>query len=135
MPSKNDTVKLNNAWVWAGGGLLVLAAATVLYLRYRKNKSPQSVPAAARLLGASRSAGTTTGFCRHGDRYPLRVGSCGNNVTALQKRLIAMGMDLGPYGPKKDGVDGKYGKRTEAAVKKLLGRATVTVADLSKLTP
>ena len=37
-------------------------------------------------------------------------------VKQLQKMLVALGYDLGTYGPEKDGVDGSFGKLTETAV-------------------
>jgi hypothetical protein len=40
------------------------------------------------------------------------------SVIALQKELQAAGADLGPYGPKKDGVDGIMGPYTRRAAKK-----------------
>jgi hypothetical protein len=42
----------------------------------------------------------------------LRRGASGQYVTLLQTKLIQMGYDLGSYG-----ADGKYGAKTEAAVK------------------
>lgn len=51
------------------------------------------------------------------DRYDLtrilKKGSSGKDVKELQKTLIAIGYNLG-----KTGVDGKYGSKTTAAVKK-----------------
>lgn len=46
------------------------------------------------------------------DKPTLRRGSKGVYVTALQKLLLAAGYDLGSYG-----VDGDYGRATEAAVR------------------
>lgn len=42
----------------------------------------------------------------------LRNGSSGEYVTLLQTKLIQMGYDLAPYG-----ADGKFGKKTETAVR------------------
>lgn len=47
----------------------------------------------------------------------LRRGDYGTAVTALQQLLKARGYDLGNYGPKLDGIDGDFGKKTEDAVK------------------
>jgi peptidoglycan hydrolase-like protein with peptidoglycan-binding domain len=40
-------------------------------------------------------------------------------VAAVQAALVAKGYDLGSSGPNNDGVDGLYGSKTKAAVKKL----------------
>ena len=48
----------------------------------------------------------------------LQKGSKGQAVKSLQVLLKARGYNLGSYGPKKDGVDGDFGKATEDALKK-----------------
>lgn len=40
-------------------------------------------------------------------------------VTAVQAALVKKGYDLGDSGPNKDGVDGIFGSKTKAAIKKL----------------
>jgi len=40
-------------------------------------------------------------------------------VAAVQKALVDKGYDLGSSGPNSDGVDGVYGSKTKAAIKKL----------------
>ena len=49
----------------------------------------------------------------------LMKGDEGEDVAELQKMLIELGYDLGTYGPKKDGVDGEFGKKTYEAVKNI----------------
>ena len=52
------------------------------------------------------------------DKKPtLRRGDQGAYVTELQRDLVQLGYNLGTYGPGKDGVDGKFGAKTEDAVK------------------
>lgn len=52
------------------------------------------------------------------DKKPtLKKGDSGWAVLELQADLANLGFDLGTYGPNKDGVDGKFGKKTEDAVK------------------
>ncbi len=46
----------------------------------------------------------------------LRKGSKGDTVEALQILLKGYGYDLGTTGPKKDGIDGSFGGKTENAV-------------------
>jgi len=49
----------------------------------------------------------------------LVVGSEGDDVKKLQRRLKELGYGLGSSGPNSDGVDGSYGSKTKAAVKKV----------------
>lgn len=51
------------------------------------------------------------------DPDALKKGDKGSDVTALQENLVALGYDLGKYGTKKNGVDGSFGAKTEAALK------------------
>lgn len=46
----------------------------------------------------------------------LKRGSKGNDVAELQAALVAMGYDCGSFGSNQDGVDGDFGRTTEAAV-------------------
>jgi peptidoglycan hydrolase-like protein with peptidoglycan-binding domain len=50
----------------------------------------------------------------------LRIGSTGLPVRRAQKRMSLVGFDVG-------GVDGRYGTKTEAAVKKLQEQFQITV--------
>lgn len=52
-----------------------------------------------------------------GEETVLKKGNKGTEVKALQKQLIKLGFDLGKTGPDKDGCDGDFGKKTNAAVK------------------
>ena len=47
-----------------------------------------------------------------------KIGSKGDKVTQIQQKLNDLGYELGDSGVKNDGVDGKYGSKTYAAVKK-----------------
>ena len=47
----------------------------------------------------------------------LRKGSSGEHVIELQEDLLELGYDLGSYGPEGNGIDGKFGAKTENAVK------------------
>jgi hypothetical protein len=48
----------------------------------------------------------------------LHEGSPAEPVKTVQQALVDLKYDLGPYGPLKDGVDGKFGSKTAGAVRK-----------------
>jgi N-acetylmuramoyl-L-alanine amidase len=60
-----------------------------------------------------------------GDRTLYR-GCKGSDVEQLQAALLALGFDLGKWGPAKNGVDGDYGQATTAAVKAFQQRAGIS---------
>lgn len=124
-----DTFKINNKALWIGGGILLLAGIGTGVVLYMKKKKAKVLKAK---YGQSGSSGGS-GFCKYGDSYPLKHGSCGNNVSALQKKLKGLGANLGSSGANKDGVDGKYGDKTQSAVKKHLGKLTASLADIQQL--
>jgi hypothetical protein len=120
-----ETFKISNNSLWIGGGILVtlglLITGIVIYSKKKKILGGKS--------GSSKSSSSGgSGFCKYGDNYPLKYGSCGKKVIVLQKQLVSKGIDIGGYG-----VDGKYGKDTEKAVKKAIGRSTVELADIKNL--
>lgn len=66
----------------------------------------------------------------------LRKNDQGQDVTELQKNLLELGYSLGTYGPDKNGVDGKFGSKTETALKKFQkanGLTETGVYDLSTM--
>jgi len=128
---EKDTFKIDNKALWIGGSILLLAGlgtGAYFYFKKKKENEPSS-------QGSSSSSGSSSpsGFCKYDDSYPLKHGSCGKNVIALQKVLHVLGADLGASGSNRDGVDGKYGNKTQAGVKKYLGKTTASLADLTKL--
>jgi hypothetical protein len=52
------------------------------------------------------------------NRDLISKGSKGQGVEEFQKILVDLGYDLGDFGPNKDGVDGKFGPKTQSAIKK-----------------
>jgi hypothetical protein len=69
----------------------------------------------------------------HGEAT-LQAGAPKAQVEIIQRMLVQMNYDLGDYGPGGDGVDGKYGKKTAAAVKQFkldenLGNQRSSAAD------
>lgn len=63
------------------------------------------------------------------DSYPLKKGSKGSNVKAIQELILKIDSTLLP----KFGADGDFGSETEAAVKKLLNKTSVDGNDYGKL--
>lgn len=60
--------------------------------------------------------------------YPtVKHGSTGKYVEILQQNLVAMGYNLGTYGTKKDGVDGKFGTTTRDAVRAFQKKVNIKV--------
>lgn len=124
-----DTFKINNKVFWIAGGILLLGGlGTGAYFYFRKKEENESGD-----QSSPSGSSSPSGFCKYDDSFPLKHGSCGNKVTALQKILHVLGADLGKTGSKGDGVDGKYGDKTEAAVKKFIGKTTVSLADVERL--
>lgn len=61
-----------------------------------------------------------------GDRT-LKRGSKGSDVADLQAALVGMGYDCGSFGSSKNGVDGDFGRTTEAAVKAFQADADIEI--------
>lgn len=59
---------------------------------------------------------------RNRNKIPLKRGSRGSKVKEVQEYLLALGFDLGPMG-----ADGKFGKRTRAAVRDFQKREEIKV--------
>lgn len=57
----------------------------------------------------------------------LRRGCKGDDVAELQDALVALGYDCGSYGTNRNGVDGSYGRTTEAAVRTFQADAGITI--------
>ncbi len=129
--AKKDTFKIDNKKLLIGGGILLVAGLITGVIIYNKKKKKKL--AAKGYGGSGSSSGGGSGFCKYGDSFPLKLHSCGKNVVALQKKLVALGIDIGDFGANNDGVDGKFGQKTQAAVKRALGRSTFTLADYGKL--
>ena len=58
-------------------------------------------------------------------------GSKGIKVKQIQQKLVDLKYDLGTYGPKKDGVDGVFGKKTKAAIEKFQALNKLKVTGLA----
>jgi hypothetical protein len=86
--------------VYIGGGMMIHCSGTVKKEPLSKKVTHWAIP-----KGLNGNVPTT-------DKPTLRRGSSGEYVTLLQTKLIQRGYDLTPYG-----ADGKYGAKTETAVK------------------
>ncbi len=128
MKSKSkSTFDIDNNKFYIAAGIFFAGALVAGVLAIRKQRMKKKFGS----FGFASSS--SSGFCKHGDSYPLKRGSCGNNVKKLQQKLKSIGMDIGDFGPNKDGIDGKYGEFVERAVKKVLGRSTFELTDMQKL--
>ena len=116
-----------------GGGLLLATSIGVgIYLHRRKKKKQRPVVATAPGTLARSTPPASSGFCKSYS-YPLGHGNCHPDVKTLQAALLALGADLGGYGPKRDGVDGKFGDKTLAALRAKTGKSSVTSGDMQRL--
>lgn len=96
----SDKKTMSHIGWYIGGGWMIHCSGTV-----KKEKLSAKVTHWAIPKGLNGSVPTT-------DKPTLRRGSSGEYVTLLQTKLIQRGYDLQPYG-----ADGKYGAKTENAVK------------------
>ena len=96
----SDKKTMNHIGFYIGGGMMIHCSGTVKKEPISKKVTHWAIP-----KGLNGNVPTT-------DKPTLRRGSSGEYVTLLQTKLIQRGYDLTPYG-----ADGKYGAKTETAVK------------------
>ena len=109
------------------GGALAVVGVYFVYEYFKKSKKKQEplAPQVDPIL----DMGRPTSVVRN-DNYPLRKGSRGRKVSALQQWLLKIDKKLLP----KYGADGDFGGETEAAVLKVLGKKSVdSDADFDRL--
>lgn len=114
-----------------GAGIFLAALTGVVIWQVRKRRQSRVYPAPPS-PNSSPHPPRPSGFCQHRD-YPLRYGSCHPDVVPLQRALKYLGADLGNFGTHRDGIDGKFGNRTLAALKARFGRDSVSQADMSRV--
>jgi len=98
------------------GSLVILGCIVTGVVLYKKNK-----PSSAQSKTGKQSEG-----------FPLLVGSSGELVSILQSKLKRMGADLGKSGVNRDGIDGKFGPKTESAALKYMGARSITKAEFNR---
>lgn len=96
----SDGKTMNHIGFYIGGGMMIHCSGTVKKESLSKKVTHWAIP-----KGLSGTMPTT-------DKPTLRRGSSGEYVTLAQTKLIQRGYDLAPYG-----ADGKFGAKTETAVK------------------
>lgn len=96
----SDKKTMNHIGFYIGGGMMIHCSGTVKKEPLSKKVTHWAIP-----KGLNGNVPTT-------DKPTLRRGSSGEYVTLLQTKLIQRGYDLSPYG-----ADGKFGAKTETAVK------------------
>ena len=74
---------------------------------------------------------TRSGFVCNNKGYPLKYGTCNEEVRVLQSYLKKMYQaDLGTSGAGRNGVDGKFGMATKNAAIQFLGKSIFTPKDI-----
>ncbi len=127
LKTKGNTLK--KPLLIGGVALVVVAVAACswYFLRKRKNKTED--------FGATtppRSKKPSSGFGCKNSSYPLQYGSCHTDVGILQRYLkIKHNAHLGSYGKNHDGIDNKFGKITQNAVRKHLHQEVFTKTDIA----
>lgn len=96
----SDKKTMSHIGWYIGGGMMIHCSGTVKKERISAKVTHWAIP-----KGLGGTVPTT-------DKPTLRRGSSGEYVTLLQTKLIQRGYDLAPYG-----ADGKFGAKTEEAVK------------------
>jgi len=119
--------KLNSPnYALIAGLLLTGAGVFTLILKRRKTIKKKSSSLDSRVLPSGPFRCQRSG-------YPLQFGVCDPRVKILQRYLKKLGAPLGSYGPKKDGVDGRFGKLTHYQAKRLLGKVSFTEQDMMQI--
>lgn len=105
MRSTSDSRVMSHTGIHIGGGIIIHCSGTVKRGKTTdKGWTHYAIPKGVDGKVPTPEPGT--------DKPTLRRGSQGAYVTLAQTKLIQMGYDLTPYG-----ADGKFGAKTEAAVK------------------
>lgn len=127
--------------------LLGLGVSYYLYRRHKKKKEhlvkqefPEIIAAASNkintinpVMNFKPKTSTSTRFKCNSDNYPLKYGTCHEDVKILQKHLKSLGENLGHSGSNSDGIDGRFGNLTLKGAQKRLGKTTFSKSDIVEL--
>ncbi len=109
--------------------LAIIIAVAIYFFVIRKKKTTSTsgtTPSSGSSSSSTPPTVAPTAGLYTDSNYPLRQGSGGNRVKALQSGLnltFASGLDI----------DGKFGSKTEAACRICLNTASITQADMGRL--
>ncbi len=133
----------NNRIFIIGGSALVIGAVVfvVWYVKRRKTQDTREegdgLFATVSSSGSSTASssihhrpGSTKPFRCTSRSYPLEFGTCHPDVMVLQRYLKRLKTDLGSSGPNRDGVDGKFGSKTQQAALSKLRRDSFSQTDI-----
>jgi len=96
-------------------GVGITAAGLVAWSLYGRWRIKRASQGAIEITPSSNGSVNSKGD----DKLPLKKGSYGERVKAIQESLVKKNKyDLGTSGPNGDGVDGDFGPKTDAAVRK-----------------
>jgi len=127
-------------------GVGITAAGLVAWSLYRRWRIKRASQGAIEITPSDGSIKTTP---KGDDKLPLKKGSYGERVKLVQQALVnnkfcdvvypqtTCNYDLGTSGPNRDGVDGDFGTKTDAAVRKFQEQSAyaASYAALSSGTP
>lgn len=112
--------------LWVGGGVLASLALLVGYLFYKNRKEEKAFIESLKKDGAAWEDEETPivvdKWANCNDNFPLKENSCGERVKVLQHWLKNIQReDIGP-----EGIDGKLGQKTLAALTRVTKRDNVS---------
>jgi len=100
--------KMSHVGFYIGGGMMIHCSGTVKKEKLSKKATHYAIPKGLDGTDPEPTPGT--------DKPTIRRGSTGPYVVECQKDLLQLGYDIGIYG-----ADGKFGAKTEAAVRAFQG--------------
>ncbi len=128
-PGSKDTIKIDDKKLAIVGGVLMVGLmgfVTWLVIKNRKKKDGKTFSKSDTGKATLRASFGGGGFkCTRTSGYPLEYGTCSPEVAVLQRYLLKKGAALGSTGPGRNGVDGRFGKKTESALDKIMGKKSI----------